>query len=157
MRILTPYLRNRNVTFDLFSDVDQLFDQFYNSRGYDERKFNQSTQISETEEHYLMSVDLPGMKKEDIKIELKESFLTISGERKRSQEIFKQSFSLPSSVDAEKVEAHYEDGVLELYLPKVKAAQPRQIEIQSGKTGSFFDKLLCSKKESKETSPPQAS
>ncbi len=163
MRILTPQWTNRSLASDLMSEMDQFFNDWTptkRSEFYDERSFNPACEISETEEHLMMSVDLPGMKKSDIKIEVADDVLTVSGERKRetatdkkskvqrferSYGFFKRSFSLPTSIDAEKVEARYEEGVLELYLPKIHTAKPRQIEIQSGKSG-IFDRLLGSKK-----------
>ena len=163
MRILTPQWTNRSLASDLMTEMDQLFNDWAptaRSEYYDERTFNPACEISETEEHFMMSVDLPGMKKSDIKIDVANDVLTISGERKResttdkkskvqrferSYGFFKRSFSLPATIDAEKVEARYEEGVLELYLPKVHTAKPRQIEIQSGKSG-IFDRLLGSKK-----------
>jgi HSP20 family protein len=96
---------------------------------YDERSLSPACDVSETEEKFLLSVDLPGMKKEDIKIELKDQVLTISGERKTEK--YQRSFTLPTVVDGNKVEARYEDGVLELTLPKTELAKPRQIEILS--------------------------
>lgn len=169
MRTLTPYWTTRSLTSDLMSDFTTEIDKFVNefSRAtpavaYDERNFAPPCEITEADEHFLMSVDLPGMKKQDIKIEVNENTLSVSGERKRESKsdgkdkvqryeksygYFKRSFTLPSTVDSAKVEARYEDGVLELYLPKTPTAKPRQIEIQSGKN-SFFEKLLGSKKES---------
>jgi HSP20 family protein len=135
---------------ELFEEVDRMFgDIGRTNAAYDERSFDPVCEISENDQHYLMSVDLPGMKKSDIKIEMNDKVLTVSGERKRevtgkSYGFFKRSFHLPTTVDAEKIEARYEDGVLELYLPKVEAAKPRQIEIQAGK-GGFFNKLLSPK------------
>jgi HSP20 family protein len=167
MRMLTPYWTNRSLASDLFDEMDRFFDDWAfrspATRVYDERTFDPACEVSEAEDHFLMSVDLPGMKKEDIKIELTGDVLSISGERKReshdsnrkvqryerSYGFFKRSFTLPSSVEADKVEARYEDGVLELYLPKSQAAKSRQIEIQSGK-GGIFGKLLGSKKSSQE-------
>lgn len=167
MRLLTPYVSNRDVAGDFFSEIDQFFNGFdreIKSRFYDERSFSPACEVAETDEHYLMSVDLPGMKKEDIKIEVKDNILTISGERKkettsdskskiqryeRTYGFFKRSFSLPASLNSEAVEARYENGVLELYLPKSQAARSRQIEIQSGKAG-IFEKLLGSKKTSQD-------
>lgn len=150
-------------TSDLFDEMDKFFEDVRTARpaAYDERTFAPACEIAESPESYLMSIDLPGMKKEDIKIEMVNNLLTISGERKRqtladsshkiqryekSYGFFKRSFSLPNTVETDRVEARYENGQLELYLPKVQAAKPRQIEIHSGKTG-FFDKLLGTKSE----------
>lgn len=162
MRMLSPYLTNRRLNSDLFDEVNRFFDDWAEvspAATYDERKIGPSCDITETDTHYLVSVDMPGMKKDDIKIEMTDKMLTISGERKRensdvnkkvqlyekSYGSFKRSFALPTSVEAEKIEAQYENGVLELYLPKVQAAQPRTIEIQSGQKG-FFQKLLNAQK-----------
>ena len=167
MRQLIPYLATRSFNSDFFRDMDRLFDDFTAPAAstYDERGFSPASEVVETDDHYLLSVDLPGLKKEDIHVDLVENTLTISGERKRdgrngtervqrterSFTAFKKSFVLPSSVTADRIEAKYADGVLELYLPKSQLAQSRRIEIQSGK-GSFFDNLLGAKKSEKETS-----
>lgn len=105
--------------------------------------------VEETESALLLSVDLPGVRREDLAIDLTENVLTVSGERKRdrgsSTEKFERRFTLPSTVDATRVEAHLENGVLEIALPKAEAAKPRSIEIQSGKSG-FFSRLIGDKK-----------
>jgi HSP20 family protein len=62
---------------------------------------------------------------------------------------FERIFALPASINADKIEAHYENGVLNVVLPKAESAKGRTIEIQSGQN-SFFGKLLGSKKETKE-------
>lgn len=162
MRIITPYWTNRSLTSDLFDEMDKFAEDFnsWAVRGiYDERTFMPSSEVSETEDHYLMSLDVPGMKKEEIKIELSNNILTVSGERKRETVadkkekfqryekhygFFKRSFNVPQLADSSQIEARYENGVLELYLPKLSEAKPRQIEIKSGKTG-FIEKLLGSK------------
>lgn len=162
MRMLTPYWTTRHLASDLFEEMDRVFEDWNRvspNPVYDERTMHPPCEIAEADEHYFMSIDLPGMKREDIKIEISDNVLTVSGERKRessekthkiqryekSYGFFKRSFSLPASVEPDKVEARYEDGVLELYLPKPQAIKPRQIEIQTGKTG-IFSKLLGSKK-----------
>lgn len=158
MRILTttPYWTPRSFT----SEISGIFDEMHRmTNAYDERSFAPGCEVTEHEGHFLLSMDLPGIKKEDVKIDLTENLLTISGERKResngdkqqkfqlferSYGFFKRSFTLPTSVDGNKVEARYENGVLDLYLPKIEAAKPRKIEIQNSKSG-FFEKLLGSK------------
>ena len=92
-----------------------------------------------------MKAELPGFSKDDISIELKENTLVIKGERKHEDEVkegnyhrmersygaFQRAFMLPMTVDQEKVKAAYKDGVLELRLPKVQAAQPKRIAVSA--------------------------
>jgi len=99
--------------------------------------------IHETNESYHIAVDLPGVKKEDVSLEVKESVLSIRGERRGEKEvseknvhrierqygIFQRAFRLPSNIDGSRVKASYKDGVLEITLPKAESAKPRQIEI----------------------------
>ncbi|WP_409479505.1 Hsp20/alpha crystallin family protein [Pseudobdellovibrio sp. HCB154] len=163
MRSLTPFFNSRSLTpTDLWREMDRMFDHFATPGlpVYDEREFAPASELTEEENHYMLSMDLPGMKKEDIKIEVADGTLVISGERKhekrtdanqvhrfeKSYGTFKRSFVLPNTISADKVEARYEDGVLELYLPKTEVASARKIEIQSGK-GGIFDKLLGDRKQ----------
>lgn len=101
--------------------------------------------VRETKDAYELELDVPGLKKEDIKLELKENRLTISGERKRVSTAdkeatlhrversfgkFRRELAFGTEVDAEKVEARYEDGVLWLSIPKVEAKKPHLIAIK---------------------------
>ena len=101
--------------------------------------------IYETDEALVMKAELPGFSKDDISIELKENTLVIKGERKHEDEVkegnyhrmersygaFQRAFMLPMTVDQEKVKASYNDGILELRLPKVQAAQPKRIAVSA--------------------------
>ena len=101
--------------------------------------------IVQESDRYLVKVDLPGMKKEEIEITLNGDTLTISGEKKNAKETkddsyyrseryygkFSRSLVLPSTVDANKIEAAYKDGVLSVTLPRSEEARPKQIKIQS--------------------------
>jgi HSP20 family protein len=101
--------------------------------------------IYETDDALVLKAELPGFSKDDINIELKDNTLVIKGERKREEEVkeggyhrtervygaFQRSFMLPTTVDQEKVKAGYKDGVLELRLPKVLAAQPKRIAVSA--------------------------
>jgi HSP20 family protein len=90
---------------------------------------------------YLIRAELPGMKREDIKVEVKDVTLVLSGERKsekpaegveyreRVNAKFWRSFSLPETVEQDSIEATYKDGVLEIRVPKAEEAKPRQIEV----------------------------
>ncbi len=157
MRLInTNWPARRNTSADLFDEMERMFDDFQRSlspAATPERNFTPACDVSEEADRYVMTVDLPGFKKEDIKIEVNDNVLTIAGERRReastddkknhrferSYGSFVRSFSLPTSVSSEKVEAHYEDGVLNLSLPKTPVAKSRTIEIQSKNGGS--DKL----------------
>lgn len=149
------------VAADVFEDFDRIVDSFLRPTYANTVNFQPSCDVSETKEHYLVSFDMPGMKKEDIKIEVQGNELVISGERHREVRDkqgeatlrhermygkFERSFTLPATIAADKIEAHYEDGVLNIALPKAEAAKGRTIQIQSGQEG-FFSKLLGSKKE----------
>jgi HSP20 family protein len=112
-----------------------------------ESAFIPSCDIDETDSQYLVSFDIPGVKKDKVKIELRDNELMVTGERKQehkdeakgrlSRERYYGSFvrtiTLPPGIHAEKVEARFENGVLQVALPKVKATKPTQIPIQEGK------------------------
>ena len=161
MKMLVTNDLHRNLSSELFGVWQNILDdsKFDVAAGeYDQRSYPPAYDIVETDESYLLSVDLPGMKKEEINIELNDNILAIHGERKPramasnsktnptywKNRQFKRSFTIPRTVDLSKVEARYEDGVLDLSLPKSVYARPRTIEIQSGKSG-LFDKILGKK------------
>lgn len=111
-----------------------LIDKFFNDSvvraGYS--SFVPNVDIIENENSYELHVEVPGMKKEDFNIELKDNYLTVSGERKFTSEkkeknfhsmetkygSFSRSFTLPENVDSSKINAKYNDGILELTIPK---------------------------------------
>jgi HSP20 family protein len=111
--------------------------------------------VEETKESYFISVDLPGLKKEDIKIEFKDGHLLISGERKeeksgeegshfrreRAYGSFFRAVALEKEVDAERIEAIYKDGVLNVAVPKAEEKKGKTIEIKS-EAPDFFTKWL---------------
>lgn len=153
----TPF----GVVRDFEREIGKIFDGSWNLRS--EASFVPAVDVEETEQHYIMSFDLPGIKKEDINIEVHENQITISGERKqaykrntgstsykeRAYGKFVRTFAIPQSVDTEKVEAHYENGVLVLALPKAEMAKSRKVQIQEGK-GTLLQRLLGGKKEEAE-------
>ncbi len=162
-------LFNENLTpwrglIDLQRHMDRLFDDVWTpqSRGLAKESitFQPTGEFEESEDHYLMSFDLPGVSKKDIQIEINGNQLVISGERKqerstkslseRSYGRFQRLLTLPADVDAEHIEADYEDGVLKLALPKAESAKPRQIKIGETK-GSFFSRLVGGKEPPKES------
>ncbi len=99
--------------------------------------------LYQDKDNVVAVVELPGMKKEDIEISLREGTLTIGGERKgqtsngekaeRTERYigkFRRSITLPTRVDADKISATYRDGILTVTLPKVDEAKPKQIEVK---------------------------
>jgi len=100
--------------------------------------------VQETEKEYLIKAELPGIKKEDVTVNVLDGILTIEGERtqekeekgtkfhktERSYGKFVRQFALPTEVDATAVQAEYKDGVLGVHLPKTAAAKPKAIEVK---------------------------
>jgi len=102
--------------------------------------------ISERKDAYLVSVELPGVKLEDLTISLDDGLLTIQGKRsladdaseqqyhrvERRYGAFRRSITLPAHVMADAVEASFEDGVLQILVPKAEEAKPKRIEVRPG-------------------------
>ena len=99
--------------------------------------------VLESKDAYLIRAELPGMKKEDFHLEVKDGTLTLTGERQSEKATdgveyrtvervngkFWRSFSLPETVKHDGIQATYKDGILEICVPKAEEAKPRQIEI----------------------------
>jgi len=102
-----------------------------------------STDIFETKDNFVFRIEVPGMKKEDIEIDMKDNILTISGERKENSEIkkedfhrmesfygsFNRSFSIPKGTDPKKIDAVMKDGILELKIGKSEEVKSKKIPI----------------------------
>ena len=111
-----------------------------------EQSFTPALDIHEEKDKYVVKADLPGMKQEDIGIDLNEDVLTIKGEKKHELEdksksfhrverfygTFERSIVLPSNIEAEKIDASYRNGVLEVVLPKTEreSKKTRKIDIK---------------------------
>jgi len=128
-------------------DMERLFDSML-SRYPRERVqavWAPSIDVEETNDAMIIRVELPGMKREDIKVTVAEDTVTISGERKyendrkdrtfhrveRAYGSFQRAIALPVSVQGDKAEANYRAGVLELALPKAERVKAREITIES--------------------------
>jgi HSP20 family protein len=144
------------VRFDPFRDlasmqdrINRIFGEAY-LRNNDEDVLNRGdwrpvVDIYENDKHEIvLRAELPGLKREDIDIRVENNTLTLRGERKRDSEVkqesyhrversygaFSRSFSLPNTVNTEKVAAAFTDGVLTITLPMREEAKPRQIQVQ---------------------------
>ena len=154
MKAIVPAWRANSVSNNWFNEFDHLFESFFDHKNIDRHGINLACDIEESEKYILFSFDLPGLSEKDISIEVKEGVLVISGER--TEELsdksvrkfkgrrfgsFNQSFGLPKSVDQEKIEADYTNGVLKILLPKTEVAQPKKVEVKA-KKGGFLSDLI---------------
>ena len=129
--------------------MDRLF-QDYPGRSWPEEEalakdiWNPPVDVFETKDSLVLKADLPQVNKEDVDISVDGNLLTIRGERKREKEInekdyyrmersygtFSRSFTLPGTVNAEKIEASFEGGVLSVTLPKKEESKPKKIKVK---------------------------
>ncbi|MBO8130695.1 MAG: Hsp20/alpha crystallin family protein [Candidatus Marinimicrobia bacterium] len=138
----------RRSLLDLYNEVNRIFDTFFSGIEEEEdtlvTNFYPAVDIEEREKDYYVTVELPGVKKDDVKITIKDNMLTISGEKKsekkekgkdyhRSERVygkFQRTFRLPDMVETENVQAEYKDGILHITIPKKKEAMAKEIEIK---------------------------
>ena len=138
-------------------EFNRLFDSFFgvgagNGRA-DGRRWIPAMDLVEAGDALVLRADLPGLGHDDISIEVKDSVLTISGERKAEQTesgegfhrierafgSFSRSLTLPDGVDAAKVEAKFDRGVLEVRVPKPEERKPHRVEIATGSNNGTIE------------------
>ncbi len=149
MRMLLPTRRE----FELapwagLREMEKRLDEiFHGAResGAEGRAWYPAVDVKETDEAFTFDAEVPGVKKEDLEIEVHENVLSLRGKREcahkdegkgyrrieRSYGSFERRFRLPEGVDGEKVEARYADGMLHVRVPKPERVKPRQIEVKS--------------------------
>jgi HSP20 family protein len=125
----------------------EAFNPFMGEGDMSTRTWAPPVDIYETENDIVLKAELPGVDPKDVEVRVEDSTLYLKGERKFEKEVkdenyhrversygsFARSFSLPSSINAEKVKAEYKDGLLTLTLPKREEAKPRTIKIDVNK------------------------
>lgn len=134
----------RGIARDIFTDF---FDDFF-GRDFltSSTKLAPAVDVLEEKDKYVVKADLPGLKQDDIKIELSDNVLSISGERKherneedknkkyyyyeRSYGAFERKFVLPNDADTEKIKAKYENGVLSIEVQKKESKKPKEIKVE---------------------------
>jgi HSP20 family protein len=140
----------------LQGDMNRLFDRFFDGRtASGSRRWIPPMDLIETEDSLVLRGDLPGLTEDDVDIEIKDNVLTVSGERTTDNEekgegyyrverafgSFSRSLTLPAGVDADKVEANFDNGVLEVRIPKPAEAKPTRVQIGKGTVeGSGMEK-----------------
>ena len=134
----------------LQSEVNRVFDAFFGGSGAASRarRWVPAMDLVETDEHLVLRADLPGMRRDDVDIEIKDGALTVSGERKAEHEEnaegyyrveraygrFSRSLTLPDGIEPDAVEASFADGVLEVRIPKPAERKPHRVEIGAANT-----------------------
>lgn len=131
----------------LQSDVNRLFNTFFDTPAAGNaatmRRWIPAMDLVETQDHFILRADLPGLAEGDVSIELEDTVLTVSGERKveheeheegyyrveRATGAFSRSLTLPEGVNADSIEASFANGVLEIRVPKPEARKPRKVSI----------------------------
>jgi HSP20 family protein len=135
--------------FGVQREINRLFDDFFRGGMQAEEASGRSywspaVDIAERDNEYVVKVELPGVNKDDVKITLESNILTIRGEKKQEKEekgenshrlersygSFQRSFTLPTIVKNDKIDAVYRDGILTVTLPKAEEAKPKQIEVK---------------------------
>jgi HSP20 family protein len=136
------------------SEMNRLFNSFFESpsptNGTSLRRWIPAMDLVETNGEFVLRADLPGLTENDVNIELEDNLLTVSGERKSEHEgrkegyyrverasgKFSRSLTLPDGVDPEKIDAGFENGVLEVHIPKPEERKPRRVTISAGPSAS---------------------
>jgi HSP20 family protein len=135
----------------LQSEMNRLFNTFFDTPtpgngGTAARRWIPAMDLVETDEHFVLKADLPGLNEDDVNIEVEDNVLTVSGERKAEHEderegyyrversfgAFRRSLTLPEGVHPESVSATFDKGVLEVRIPKPEERKPRRVAIQVG-------------------------
>ena len=138
------------------TEFNRLFNTLWEQAPVASQRWVPEMDLVETEDHYLLKADLPGMKQEDVSIEWGDGALTISGERKaeyerkekgffrleRSFGKFSRTLTLPEGIDADRIEAAFHDGVLDVQIPKPEQRKPRRIEVAWHGNGSGKPKTI---------------
>jgi HSP20 family protein len=135
----------------LQNEMNRLFGTFFDTpttavSGNGVRRWMPAMDLVETDEHFVLRADLPGLGEDDVRIEVEDRTLTLSGEREAEHEAngegyyrlerasgaFARSLTLPEGVDPEQIAARFENGVLEVRIPKPEQRKPRRVAIQVG-------------------------
>ena len=124
-------------------EFDRLFSSLFENRDRGAQRWVPAMDLVEADDHFVLKADLPGLAEDDVAIEVQDNVLTLSGSRETEHELgekgwyrlersygsFSRSLTLPDGVDADKVEASFDRGVLEVRIPKPEERKPRRISI----------------------------
>jgi HSP20 family protein len=166
MTVLTRFEPFRE--FSTLQDrISRVFRESYAPAGQDEplttSSFAPAVDVYEDEHNVALKIEVPGIDEKDIDVRIENNTLTVHGERNIEKEekeenyrrverqygSFTRTFTLPPTVDSEKVSANYDKGVLKITLPKKAEAKPKQIKVNVGSGKVENDKTLEAKAPSK--------
>jgi HSP20 family protein len=132
------------------NEMNRLFNTAFDAppggNGGTARRWVPAMDLVETDDHFVLRADLPGLSQDDVNIEVEDRVLTVSGERRAEHEsksegyhrveraygAFSRSLTLPEGIDADAVEATFDRGVLEVRIPKPEQRKPRKVSIGTG-------------------------
>jgi HSP20 family protein len=137
-------------------EMNRLFGSFLEPQSGIEasgRRWVPATDLVEEGDHYVLRADVPGVSEDDVKVEFEDNVLTISGERKseherrkngyyrieRARGRFARSLTLPEGVDADGIKARFENGVLEVRIPKPAERKPHRVAIEVGEKAPVIE------------------
>ena len=126
-----------------FTEFNRLVNNLFGASDAAPQRWTPAMDLVEADDHFVLKADLPGLSEDDVAIEVQDSVLTISGSREaeherkekgwyrleRSYGTFSRSLTLPEGIDADRVEANFDRGVLEVRIPKPEERKPRRISI----------------------------
>jgi HSP20 family protein len=137
----------------LQQEMNRLFSSFFDTppagaggNGGNPRRWIPAMDLVETDDHFVLRADLPGMSEGDVDLSLEDNVLTLSGERRSEHEqggegfyrleratgAFSRSLTLPEGVDGDAISARFDNGVLEVRIPKPEQRKPRKLQISVG-------------------------
>ncbi len=131
-------------------EMNRMFDRFLSREGWEDDEslskanWYPSVDVSENKDEFVITAELPGMKKDDVQITFANNVLKIEGERNKEEEKqdtnyhrversygkFVRSFQVPSQIQGDKIGADFKNGILTIHLPKAEAAKPKEVEIK---------------------------
>ena len=147
LRTLVPWRERFPLAFPRFErEMEEMMERaFGEGNGWEVGKFAPEVNVAETEKEFEVTMELPGLKPEEVNVELKNEALWITGEKREEKEEkgktfhrterrygeFRRTIPLPGTVNEEKVKAHFENGLLKVTIPKSEEAKPKRIPIKT--------------------------
>jgi HSP20 family protein len=142
-RPIFPDLASGPRAAELPPRITRLFDEFFGQALPEAMSWSPAVDIVDGDGELLLTAELPGMTRDDVQIQVQEGVLTLKGEKKEEKEekgaeyrvwersygAFERTFTLPRSIDADRIAAEFGNGMLSVHMPKMEKAQGKRVEI----------------------------